>query len=61
LPYVTIRWFKGRNYETKKKVMKLVTNAVVEGCGCSSEDVSVIFLDVDKNDWGSGGVPYSEK
>jgi len=58
MPWVTIQWFKGRDHETKKKVMKLVTEAVVEGCGCSPDAVSVVFKDIDKKNWGKGGVSY---
>ena len=61
MPWVTIQWYKGRDYETKKKVMKLVTDAVCQGCGCKPDAVSVVFIDVDKRDWGSAGVPVSEK
>ncbi|OGD44355.1 hypothetical protein A3K69_07670 [Candidatus Bathyarchaeota archaeon RBG_16_57_9] len=61
MPWVTIQWYKGRDYETKKKVMKLVTDAICQGVGCKPEAVSVVFVDVDKRDWGSAGVPASER
>lgn len=61
MPWVTIQWFEGRDFETKKKVMKLVTDALVEGCGCKPESVSVVFKDIDKRDWGNAGTPYAEK
>jgi 4-oxalocrotonate tautomerase len=61
LPWVTIQWYKGRDYATKKKVAKLVTDAVCEGCGCPAEAVSVVFVDVDKRDWCHAGVPVADK
>jgi phenylpyruvate tautomerase PptA (4-oxalocrotonate tautomerase family) len=41
--------------------MKLVTRAVVEECGCKPEDVSVVFEDIDRRDWGKAGIIYCEK
>jgi 4-oxalocrotonate tautomerase len=61
MPWITIQWFEGRDYETKKKVAKLVTEALCVGCGCSSEAVSVVFKDISKKNWAHGGKMYSEK
>ncbi len=44
----------------RRKVAKLVTDAVCEGCGCPAEAVSVVFVDVDKRDWCHAGVPVAD-
>jgi 4-oxalocrotonate tautomerase len=61
VPWVTIQWYKGRDYETKDKVAKLVTDAICEGSGCPQEAVSIVFIDVDKREWYRAGVPASER
>jgi 4-oxalocrotonate tautomerase len=55
---VTIQWFDGRDAETKKRTLELVTNAICDGCGTSPEHVTVIFQDIKKSDWGSNGKLY---
>ena len=61
LPWVTIQWYKGRDVETKDKVAELVTKAVSKGCGCPESAVSVVFIDLDKREWYSGGVSAAKK
>jgi len=61
LPFVTIKWYKGRDAETKDRVAKLVTDAICEGCGCPDEAVSLVFQDVDKREWYRGGVSASKR
>lgn len=58
MPMVTIQWFDGRDAETKKKTLELVTKAICEGCGTSPEHVTVIFQDIKKSDGGSNGKLY---
>ena len=60
LPWITVQWFEGRDYETKKRVAKLITEAVCEGSGCPSSAVSVVFQDVSKRDWAHDGEMYAE-
>lgn len=58
MPLVEIRWFEGRDDATKAKTIELVTKAIVEGCGCPADAVTVIIQDVPKTQWGKGGKPY---
>jgi len=58
MPLVQIKWFKGRDRATKAKTIELVTKAVSEACGCSTDAVTVIIEDIDKTSWGRGGKPY---
>jgi phenylpyruvate tautomerase PptA (4-oxalocrotonate tautomerase family) len=50
----------GRDIDTKKKVARLVTEAICEGGGSSPEEVSIIFQDIKKSDWADNGVLNSE-
>ncbi|MCW4011953.1 MAG: 4-oxalocrotonate tautomerase family protein [Candidatus Bathyarchaeota archaeon] len=58
---MTIKWYKGRDEETKDRVAKLVTDAICEGCGCPPEAVSLVFQDVDKREWYRAGVSASKR
>ena len=60
MPWVTIQWFDGRDAETKKRTLELVTKAICEGCGTTPDHVSVVFKDIKKSDWGSNGKLYKE-
>ena len=53
--------WKGRERETKKKLIKNVTSAVVESIGCPPDAVQVVVNEVEKENWGLGGVPSDEK
>ena len=61
MPLVRIDLWKGRNSETKKKLIKNVTGAVVDSVGCPVNAVEVIINDVDKDNWGIAGEQASEK
>ncbi|KKL11462.1 hypothetical protein LCGC14_2545560 [marine sediment metagenome] len=61
MPVVRIDLWKGREKETKKELIKKVTSAVVDAIGCSTGAVQVIINEVDKDNWGIGGVPASIK
>ena len=61
MPVVKIDLWKGRERETKKELIKKVTSAVVDAIDCPAEAVQVIINEVDKDNWGIGGVPASIK
>ncbi len=61
MPLVKIYLWKGRDKEKKKELIKKVTSAVVDVITCSTEAVQVIINEVDKDNWGIGGVPASIK
>jgi len=61
MPVVRIDLWKGRNKEKKKELIKKVTSAVVDAIGCPIEAVQVVINEVDKDNWGIGGVPASVK
>ncbi len=61
MPLVKIYLWKGRDKEEKKELIKKVTSVVVDVVDCSAEAVQVIINEVDKDNWGIGGVPASIK
>jgi phenylpyruvate tautomerase PptA (4-oxalocrotonate tautomerase family) len=50
--------FEGRDKDTKAKIMKLVTEAICEGCSVGPDAVTIIIQDVPRSDWGKAGKPY---
>ena len=61
MPVVRIDLWKGRDKEKKKELIKKVTSAVADAIGCPIEAVQVIINEVEKDNWGIGGVPASVK
>ena len=61
MPLVKIYLWKGRDKEKKRELIKKVTSVVVDAIDCSTEAVQVIINEVDKDNWGIGGVPASIK
>jgi 4-oxalocrotonate tautomerase len=60
MPLVEITMWPGRSAETKRKIIREVTDALSRACGAPPEAIEIILRDVPKTDWASGGVPYSE-
>ncbi|MEW6557272.1 MAG: 2-hydroxymuconate tautomerase [Elusimicrobiota bacterium] len=61
MPLVRIDLWSGRERETKEKLIKNVTSAVVDSIGCPPDAVQIVINEVEKENWGLGGVPASEK
>jgi 4-oxalocrotonate tautomerase len=58
MPLIEVKWFKGRDKETKAKTIKALTDAMCETAGCNPEAVTVIITDVERYEWGKAGKPY---
>ncbi|MHA2406799.1 MAG: tautomerase family protein [Candidatus Ranarchaeia archaeon] len=58
MPLIEVKWFKGRDKETKAKTIKALTDAMCETVGCKPEAVTVIITDVERYEWGKAGKPY---
>jgi 4-oxalocrotonate tautomerase len=55
MPYIRIELSTGRTTEQKRKAAAAITDAMVRELGCTRESVSLVFSDVDDQDWASGG------
>ncbi|MEX1109661.1 MAG: 2-hydroxymuconate tautomerase [Dongiaceae bacterium] len=55
MPIIRVEMFKGRTREQKRKMVKALTDAMVESTGAKREAVWIVVSDVDKEDWGFGG------
>ena len=61
MPVVKIDMWSGRDEKQKEAIIKKVTDAIVESCGCPKEAVIVVINDIPKENWGSGGEQHSKK
>lgn len=61
MPYVKIEMVKGRSEDEKAAVARAVTDALVTHAGARPESVWVIFQDVAREDWASGGALMSRR
>lgn len=55
MPVIRIEMFEGRTDDQKRACAKAVTDAWVETCGGTPQQVHVIFTDIAKSDWAVAG------
>jgi len=61
MPTIRVELFAGRSLEQKRALAQALTEATVRTLGGSPEAVDVIFADVERHDWASGGQLWSDK
>ncbi len=61
MPSIHVQLFAGRTVEQKRALAAALTEATVRVLGGSPESVDVIFTDVQRHDWATAGVLWSEK
>ncbi|HOW46464.1 MAG TPA: 4-oxalocrotonate tautomerase [Rubrivivax sp.] len=60
MPTLHVELFAGRTVEQKRALAAALTEACVKTLGGSPEAVDVIFRDVERHDWASGGRLWSD-
>ena len=60
MPTIRIELFEGRSPEQKAALAREVTDACVRVLGSSPSGVDVLFYDIAKSNWATGGVLWSE-
>jgi 4-oxalocrotonate tautomerase len=61
MPTIHVELFAGRTLEQKRALALALTEATVKTLGGSADAVDVIFVDVQRQDWATGGVLWSEQ
>lgn len=61
MPTIRVELFAGRTLEQKRALAQALTEATVRTLGGSPEAVDVIFTDVQRHDWATGGQLWSDK
>ncbi len=61
MPLITVQLFEGRSQEQKREYAKALPGASVRVLGIDPGAVDVIFHDVERSDWATGGILWSDK
>ena len=61
MPTIHVELFAGRTLEQKRALAQALTEATVKTLGGSADAVDVIFRDVQRHDWSTAGVLWSDK
>jgi len=55
MPFIHVRLFEGRTIEQKRAFVEAVTRETARTLNCPPTAVDIVFDDVKKSDWASGG------
>lgn len=61
MPMIRVEMLPGRSLEQKRDYAKAVTELSAEILGCSTTAVSIVFTEVEREDWATGGVLVSDR
>ncbi len=61
MPIIRVEMFKGRTREQKRALVKELTDAFVRTCGGKPDALQIVIADVEKEDWGAGGILMADK
>ena len=61
MPTIHVELFAGRTLDQKRALAQALTDATVKTLGGSADSVDVIFRDVERHDWATGGQLWSDK
>ncbi|MBG9390373.1 4-oxalocrotonate tautomerase [Caenimonas aquaedulcis] len=61
MPTIRVELLEGRTPEQKKNLVQALTQAVVDTLGSKPESVDVLLFDIQRADWATGGVLWSER
>jgi len=61
MPTIRVELFAGRTVEQKRALAQALTEAAVRTLGGSADAVDVLFHDIERHDWATGGALWSDK
>ena len=61
MPVLRVSMWKGRTKEQKAQLARELTEVVVRVCKTSPEATTIIFEEVDKENWASSGLLVSDR
>jgi len=56
MPVVTVELWEGRTLEQKRKLVRAITDAMVEHAGAKPDSLHVILHEIPRENWAKGGV-----
>jgi 4-oxalocrotonate tautomerase len=61
MPTIPVEMFKGRTREQMRQLVKELTDGFIRAGGGKPESLHIVIGDVNKEDWGPGGVLTVDK
>lgn len=61
MPTIQIQLFEGRTHEQKAQLAREITEACVRVLGGSPDGVDILYHDMARHNWATGGVLWSDK
>lgn len=61
MPLIRIEMFEGRSREQKKALAETITRETDRILNCGAEAVDIIFTELKREDWATGGVFWSDR
>lgn len=61
MPTIRVELFEGRSTEQKRALAAALTEATVRTLGGSADGVDVLFFDIARQDWATGGKLWSDR
>jgi 4-oxalocrotonate tautomerase len=61
MPAVHISWLAGRTVDQKRKVVEGITKVLMEEAGAKPESTHIVFVDVPRENFASGGMLVADK
>ena len=61
MPTIRVELFEGRTVEQKRALAQALTEATVRTLGGSPDSVDIVFFDIARHDWATGGALWSDK
>ena len=60
MPTIRVELFEGRSVEQKRALAAALTEATVRTLGGSANGVDILFFDIARHDWATGGTLWSD-
>ncbi|MEO6973562.1 MAG: 4-oxalocrotonate tautomerase [Rhodoferax sp.] len=60
MPTIHVELFEGRTVDPKRAFAQAVTEATFRTLGGAAESVDILFHDIKKHDWATGGVLWND-
>jgi 4-oxalocrotonate tautomerase len=61
MPTIRVEMFAGRTPDQKRALARALTDATVATLGGSRDAVDIVFVDVERHDWATGGELWSDR
>lgn len=61
MPTIRVELFEGRSVEQKRALAAALTEATVRTLGGSADSVDILFFDIARQDWATGGTLWSDR